>query len=201
MARLRTYKVDLTHDPALPVSLFDPKWNDPEVAARVALEAYKRLPLDSAELPPLAREGLPEQKRTASDTRVFPLEHVQEIHGLRLKGGSYGELHKKYSYGGRRPTVNFHAQSVCFGLDSEGRYFLRARVGRFDGAWGNDAVLSVTFYAGDEEIGGSHWAGALDPPHDIDVEVIGLDAALKDRFDEVTSARVAFTGNHHGTGA
>lgn len=194
---MRSYPVNLNPDPDLPRGLFDPRWQDPAIASRVAFTVYRRLSFDEAPLR-LVVDGLPEQKAMVTDARVFPLVDVHEHDGAKFKGGSFGELHRRYSFGGRRPTVNFHAQAVCFGVDDKGRFYLRSKVGRFDGGWGNDAALVVKLHAGDELVGAVYWAGELDPPKDVHVHLLGKDPVVAARFAELTEARVAFTGRHHG---
>ena len=198
---MRTYPVKLGASDGMPTSLFDPRWRDPAVAARVAFTLYCRHDFAGADAP-LAPVPAP-QKAELTDARTFPLVHVHDAGhdgaATRFKGGSYGELHRRYSFGGKRPTVNFHAQAVCFGVDDAGRFYLRSKVGRFDGGWGNDAALVVKLHAGDELLGAIAWQGALDPPQDVHVQIVGVDARLAARFDDVTHAHVAFTGLHHGS--
>ena len=194
---MRAFPVNLNPDPDLPRGPFDPRWQDPHVASKVAFTVWTRLSFKDGQAT-LVLDELPEQRAMFTESRRFPLDVVHAHDGKRFKGGSYGELHRRYSFGGKRPTVNFHAQALCFGVDDAGRFYLRSKVGRFDGGWGNDAALVVKLHAGDELLGAIVWLGALDPPKDVHVQIVGKDATLAARFDDVTHAHVAFTGRHHG---
>lgn len=198
MATLRSYPINLVPDPELPRGLFDPRWEDPRITAKVALEHYKRRtargPFPAAALAPV----LPRYPRAKCDARSFALTHVVELGGARVKGSGFGELHRRYTFGGGRPPVNFHAQALCFGADDRGRWFLRANVGRFDGPWGNEAALVVAFFAKDAPLGGVVWTRTLDPAGDVDVELVGVDAALAGAFDALDRADVTFYANHRG---
>ena len=198
---VRSFPVNLLPDPgSFPRDLFDPRWNDPRVAARVATSAYQRLfaraDFDRDEL----AEDPPAWPRDRVDARVFrllpPVSVVER--GTRLVAGAYNELHRRYVFGGPNPTVNFHAQVVCFGVDAEGRYFLRATVGRYGGTDGNDVGLSASFLAGDERLGCLRWSAPMDPPDDVEVVLTGTSDVLRDRFDALTAIAVTLHGHHHG---
>lgn len=121
-----------------------------------------------------------------------------ELRGTRVKGAGWGELHRRYTFGGGRPPVNFHAQALCFGADEHGRWFVRANVGRFDGAWGNEAGLTVTFSAGGVALGAVVWTREMDPAGDVDVELSGTDAALARSFAALDRIDVVFYAHHRG---
>ena len=187
---VRTYPVNLGGGKSgMPTSLFDPAWQDPAVAARVAFMIYCRVPWPA----PAALERAPVDAAAAlTDERRFPLVHVHTLEdGTRFKGGSYGELHRRYAFGNQ--TANFHAQAVAFGVDDKGRFVLTAVVGRFDGPWGNDATLSATFLAGKDVVGSAVWRKQMDPAGDHRVIVAGQDAAIAAAFDRIDGARVCFT--------
>jgi hypothetical protein len=172
------------------------------VAARVAFTLYCRNDFAHASAP-LARE-LDAQRADLTDARSFALAHVHRIDvseangATRFKGGSYGELHRHYALGGSSAggALNFHAQAVSFGVDDAGRYCLNANVGRFDGPWGNDALLTVTFFAAGAALGAVRWHASLDPVGDKRVCVVGRDAVIAERFDAIDRADVAFTARH-----
>lgn len=201
---MRTYPVKLGASDGMPTSLFDPRWKEPDVAARVAFTLYCRNDFSHASAP-LQRE-LDAQRADLTDARTFALVHVHDIGdsqrigggARRFKGGSYGELHRHYALGGSTAggSLNFHAQAVSFGVDDGGRYCLNANVGRFDGPWGNDALLTVTFFAGPSAIGAVRWHASLDPVGDKRVCVVGKDAVIAERFDAIDRADVAFTARH-----
>jgi hypothetical protein len=196
---VRTYPVKLGANDGMPTSLFDPRWREPEVAARVAFTLYCRNDFANARAP-LARE-LEAQRADLTETRTFALAHVHSIErdgAKRFKGGSYGELHRHYALGGSNAggALNFHAQAVSFGVDDAGRYCLNANVGRFDGPWGNDALLTVTFFARGAALGAVRWHASLDPVGDKRVCVVGRDAVIAEQFEAIDRADVAFTARH-----
>jgi len=196
---IKTHPVNLNRDPQLPTGIHDPRWKEPAVATRVALTTFQRLMMNPALFPAAvmlpAGDVNPGFKGNV-DKRAFTFQPAQDIplKKLRFKGGSYGEIHHRYSFGGRLPAVNFHAQAVIFGLDSSGRFFLSATVGRMDGGWGNSAALVVKM----GEAGAIQWTHEMDPPQDHPVLVTGQDAALSAAFDGVNDAHVAFHTLHAG---
>lgn len=190
--RVKTIKTQAFALPtSLPMGIFDPKWNEPAVATRVAHLVGTRAPKGDA---PLVDDPLPLPKDVVEE-RVFLLAPTElRRDGHLFRGGSYGELHRHLAFG--TTTANFHAQSVCFGLDERGRYFLHATVGRFDGPWGNDGILDVTFFAGGERLGACRWHGRLDPATDRVVALGGTDARLAGDPSRVDRAVVRFAARH-----
>jgi hypothetical protein len=94
-------------------------------------------------------------------------------------------------------TANFHAQAVTFGVDDAGRFFLSAVVGRYDGPWGNRAMLDVALFAGQAPVGVIHWERTMDPTGDVRVVVVGSDARIRESYQQIDRAEVrfvAFTG-------
>ncbi len=197
---VKTYPVNLAREPGMPTGIHDPAWKDPAVATKVGLDHYARVM--SQGLPRQAFqtvETLAPMRRGAVETRSFVLTTVTPLAGgVRVRAGSYGEIHRRYSFGGRLPPANFHAMAVGFGVDSLGQCFLKALVGRMDGGWGNRAALSVVFASDQGELGGISWVGELDPPGDKPVLVLAQDKALKDGSDALTTATVTFQ-TVHGT--
>src|ERR1041385_1576464 len=115
----------------MPTSLFDPKWKEPAIAARVAYTIYCRIPRDMFTSSPSSPP--PSVEIAHTDARSFALVHRIEAENGDFKGGWSGELHRRSAVGPH--TVNFPAQAVAFGVDAAGRFFLSAVVGRFDGPW------------------------------------------------------------------
>jgi hypothetical protein len=185
----RLYAVQLNPNPELPISLFDPKWEQPEVAQRVAFKMWDELS-NSVPGGVIHEDDLPEQRKLMSERRTFDFPRDEE--GTRI-AGSFGELHRHYSLGGARPPSNFHAQAVSFGVDEEGNFVLAGRVGCWDGPIENTAVLSVRFIADDEVIGAVCWSGDLVPRQDIDVGVVGQSKRLKEAYARIDRAEVVFT--------
>jgi hypothetical protein len=185
----RLYAVQLTPNPELPVSLFDPKWQQPEIAQKVAFKMWDEL---SKSVPGglIDEEDLPEQRRFLSERRAFTFVRAE---GATRFAGSYGELHRHYSLGGARPSSNFHAQAVSFGVDEDGHFVLAARVGCWDGPMENTAVLSVRFFAGETCIGAVCWSGDLVPRQDINVGIVGQSDRLKAAYADIDGAEVVFT--------
>ena len=207
MRDVKSYPVHLGVADGMPRGLFDPQWQDPAVAARVAFMIYCRVPFHS-----LGDAALDDRAVDAphglSDARSFRLDHTHTLDdGTRFKGGSYGELHRRYAYGTH--TANFHAQAVSFGADSLGRFTLTAVVGRFDGPWGNQGTLAVSFFAKASSsssspevlVGTASWVKALDPTGDHRVVVVGADPRLAHAFDRLTRADVAFVARTGVTSA
>lgn len=195
---MRTYPVKLGASDGMPTSLFDPRWKEPRVAARVAFTLYCRNDFARAHAP-LVRD-VEAQRAELTDARTFALAHVHDVErdAKKFKGGSYGELHRHYALGGSSAggSLNFHAQAVSFGVDDAGRYCLNANVGRFDGPWGNDALLTVTFFAGATAIGAVRWHASLDPVGNKRVCVVGRDDVIAQQFAHIDRADVAFTARH-----
>lgn len=202
---IKTVPVNLSRDPSLPTGIHDPKWKDAAVAARVAFNTYQRLLLDPA-LFPSTTTLLPDAKAAPDfkggvDKRTFAFLAPEPIpsRNLRFRGGSYGEIHRRYSFGGRLPAVNFHAQAVIFGADSDGRFFLQATVGRMDGGWGNKASLVVKLTGSGGDVGNIAWTHEMDPPMDHHVVVTGRDPALAAAFDGLGNALTTFFTLHRGS--
>jgi hypothetical protein len=191
MAEVRTYEVNLGRDPLMPTGVWDPAWNKPEVASHVAAELYKRLcaeGLTFPDVPLLASGKLPKLAKKNTETRtVEPLGEA----GAPFKGGSVGEVFKRYAFG-PRPASNFHAQQVCFGVDAEGRYFLQANVGLVGAGLGNKVALVVAFHGPQGELGGVAWEGQAEPSRDLPVRVLGRDQAAKVVLAQATKATVSF---------
>ncbi|HEY3448041.1 MAG TPA: hypothetical protein VGK67_16915 [Myxococcales bacterium] len=195
---LKTLTPNLKRDPGLPSGVWDPMWERPEVAHRVAVDAYLALRVGDDALwggdGLLAAEALPDYPKKNTEERTFALGEVRtfEESPTRFRGGSYGEIFRRYTYGQTKPSVNFHAQAATFGLDSEGRYFLKGVVGRVDGIWGNKAALCCRFLAGAELVGGVFFEAELDPPQDVPFRLTGVSPRLRERFDAITAAQVLF---------
>ena len=145
---IKTHPVNLNRDPQLPTGIHDPRWKEPAVATRVALTTFQRLMMNPALFPAAvmlpAGDVNPGFKGNV-DKRAFTFQPAQDIplKKLRFKGGSYGEIHHRYSFGGRLPAVNFHAQAVIFGLDR--REKPRVDFTNSEGAGGRLRVASPGF--------------------------------------------------------
>jgi hypothetical protein len=186
---MKSYDVNLGgKDGGMPTSLFDPRWNEPEVAARVAFTIYCRVPFDGEV--ELLDDRVVSAPANLVDARTFSFAHVHERNGIKVKAGSFGELHRRYAAASH--TANFHAQAVAFAVDSLGHFLLTAIVGRFDGPWGNHATLAATFFAGQERIGAATWSKAMDPAGDHRVVVAGTDERIAAKFDAIDHADIAF---------
>jgi hypothetical protein len=191
--RVRTYAVSLNPPKALPRSAHDPKWRIADSAATMSLFAYHRSRLEarSGALTPVAE--LPEPPRDSDQRRFVLLEPVEAAGlGVHFKGGGFGELHRRYAPGGGRPAVDFHAQSVCFGADSEGRYFLSAEIGRVFGLPGDRVTVVARFRAGSEVLGGVSWQGPVDHVGNQRIEVGGRDPVLAAMFDRLMEIDAQF---------
>ncbi|MEW5848653.1 MAG: hypothetical protein AB2A00_07550 [Myxococcota bacterium] len=201
---MKTYPVNLNRDPNLPTGIHDPKWRNPAVASVVAFNAYQRTMMEHRgefpEKPLVTSDALKDARTGTVEKRSFMTAQVHTVQGwnLHFKGGSYGEIHRRYAFGGRLPAVNFHAQNVFFGVDSDGRYFLRAVVGRMDGGWGNKAALSATFLTDKGDLGGVLWQHEMDPPQDYPFVLVGKDARLAAEFNNLREILVVFQTHHAG---
>jgi hypothetical protein len=192
---LNVIKEKVKRDPTMPSGVWDPSWNDPEVARRVARDAWLKVlygpePIGQGQL--IAAESLPKYPKKNTEERTFELGAPAEVDGLKFLGGSFGEIFRRYTYGGAKPAVNFHTQGLVFGADEKGRYFVRAQVGRVDGAWDCAAGLVVRFHAGDKALGGIVWEGELNPPKDVEVVFQGQDQELAKAFAELDRVTVSF---------
>jgi hypothetical protein len=200
-ASVRTYDVNLNPAPGTPTGVWDPVWADPRVAAELALQAYGRvrhLPFDGCSLLPAAE--LPKLARKHTEQRSFKLDRVFDLPalGVRFRGGSYGEIFRRYSFG-PRPAANFHAQAVFFGADSQGRFVVDARVGLVGGSIKDEAALSVAFVGAQGVIGGVAWQGQVHSEHDEHLQILGSDLALLAGFDGLTEVRVEFYAHCAGS--
>lgn len=194
---IKSFTPNLKRDPGMPNGVWDPVWQKPDVAHRVAVEGYLALRMAQEDWGPdglLAAAALPAFAPRNTEERTFALSEVRafEDSATRFKGGSYGEIFRRYTYGGTKPAVNFHAQAATFGVDSDGRYFLKAVVGRVDGGWGNKAALCCRWLAGGALLGGLVFEAELDPPQDVPFTLTGRSAALAARFDALDAAQLLF---------
>jgi hypothetical protein len=194
---LKTFTPTFKRDPGLPSGVWDPAWQRPEVASRVAADAYLTLRYAQDDFGPDALQdgaALPQLSDRYTEERRFALGEAKTFDDspTRLRGGSYGEIFKRYTYGGTRPAVNFHAQAVSFGVDSQGRYFLKGILGRVDGAWGNRAALICRFLAGERCVGGLSFQCELDPPQDVPFLLSGTSPRLAREFDAIDCAQLTF---------
>ena len=195
---IKTFTPSFKRDPSLPSGVWDPMWQQPEVAARVAVDAYLALRYAQKDFGPdalLEPAAMSALSARFTEERSFGLGEVKLFEGstTRFRGGSYGEIYRRYTYGGTRAAVNFHAQAVTFGVDSEGRYFLKGVLGRVDGDWGNRAALTCRFLArGGQCVGGVSFSCALDPAHDEPFLVTGQSPRLAQGFDALESAQLSF---------
>jgi len=195
--KLTTFAPNLKRDPTLPSGLWDPLWQKPEVATRVALETYLHLRCTFPDFGPDAlvpAADLPTFPPRNTEERTFALGDVKtfEDSSTCFRGGSYGEIYRRYTYGQTKPAVNFHAQAVVFGVDSEGRYFLKGSLGRVDGGWGNRASLCLRFVAAGAPVGGVLFEAELDPPQDVPFSLAGSSPALAAAFPKLEAARLSF---------
>ena len=163
-------------DAGMPTGIWDPIWEKPEVASKIAAKIYADLRHEGAKfteelVPDSKLPELPERK-VEERTFKFLAPTKFETTSTKVKGGSYGEIYRKVTFGNMKPAVNFHAQAATFGLDSTGRFFLRGEVGRVGGDWQNRAWLVLRFLGPKGKvIGGISWHGELDPPANYDVRV------------------------------
>ena len=191
---LKTYPVDLNPPPGVPTGVWDPTWEKPEVAVKVALMTYRKLrsqSFDDGALLPVA--DLPKLAKKNTEHRAFELvdEHKLEDLGVRLRGGSYGELFRRYAFG-PRPAANFHAQAVTFGADSEGRFFVDAQIGLVGGAFQSEAALCVKFMGKRGAIGGVAWQGPVASEKNFHLHILGVDEKLRESFDKLSEIQVDF---------
>ncbi|MBI4819322.1 MAG: hypothetical protein HY791_23825 [Deltaproteobacteria bacterium] len=202
MATVRSYPVNLLPDPKLfPRDLFDPRWKDPAVQARVAFEAYRRLRTSGVSFDGEALiSALPPRTETSLDRRTFEVtpRAAPKDRDARFVGGAVNELHRRIAFAGGRPTVNIHAQVVTFGADSEGRWFLRANLGRVGGEDGNEAALGISFSSNDRGVGAFEVTRSVDPGDDQAVFVVGTSSELAKGFDSLTRIEVRLFAQHHG---
>jgi len=187
------------NDPTLPTGVWDPLWKKAEVAQRIAGDVYRDLGLAMLDFPVLEVtpvEKLPTLPPENTDVRTFDLSAAAKVpdSSIRLRGSSCGEIFREYPAGPNKPKQYFHAQAVVFGVDSEGRYFLRAVVGRLAGNdMGNKATLELRFLdkAG-KVLGGKIWRGQLDLQPETQVLIAGKSEVLRAGFDKLHSASVSF---------
>ena len=191
---LRTYPVDLNPPPGLPSGVWDPAWEKPEVAARVARHTYRQLRAQGMDGGPLRPASeLPRLAKRNTEHRAFALGDAQPIPDLNasLRGGSYGEIFRRYAFG-PRPAANFHAQAVSFGVDSDGRYFVDGQIGLVGGAFDNEAALVVRFVGKRGAIGGVAWQGPVASEQNFHLQILGSDDRLRDSFDKLSEIQVDF---------
>jgi hypothetical protein len=205
MFKLRTYPIEINEERSeMPRTLFDERWNDPLIVSKVALEMFRNGAFpdgDAAKQRLLDAGTLPDYPAAKTDARTCTLEHVHALRDLRVrfKGGAINELHRRYAFGAKEPTANFHAKIICFGADSAGRFFARATVGRWGGVQDNEAALVARFLAGEQVIGGVVWRGSF-PTSAADTEVLlrGSDPRLASAFDGLNAVNISFYARQLG---
>lgn len=194
---VRTHPVDLTPDPRMPTGVWDPKWNEVESAVYVAEHIYQRLRIDPVGFSAgklVSGTDLPKVVKKNTESRTFELPAPRPVgdEPVTFRGGSYGEIFRRYAFGAR-PAVNFHAQAVCFGADSEGRFYVQARIGAAGGgSLGHRGLFVVRFQVGKSTVGGVSWEGEIVPGKDIAVRIPGKDEKLAASFKELTAVIVEF---------
>lgn len=177
MVALRTYPFDPERG-RLPTSLFDPRWQDPEVAARVAREVLRRQGAGEWGGPLLGAAALPKGAGASAATaqRTLPVGVLLPEHGVWVRGMAVNELHLRRSFGGARPAYNFHAQIVTLVFDQEGRWMLRAFLGRFGGSASDQAQVVGLLRGGGFEGGAVLQANLQDQNQEVVVQ--GVDPRL-----------------------
>lgn len=184
---IRSYPFD-PEQVRVPKGLFDPAWADPTVAARVALQTWRRVagePRNAAGLVPLL--GPRPKNATTLARAVLPATRIAEAAGW-VRGTAVNELHRRVAFGGGRSAYNFHAQVVTFAWDGAGGWCFRAHVGRFGGSAQDDATLSVEV----GELGGAVLEARLSEENLL-VEVRGQDPRLQAWRDEPLQLRFTFS--------
>jgi hypothetical protein len=183
---IRSYPLTMVADRgALPASLFDPRWKDPAVGARVAFEVFRKKAStrDGESTRLVALESLPTFRNVDYGKVKLAIgapTPLPEL-GREVRGIAVNELHRRYAYGGKVPARNYHAQVVTFAFDRQGRWLLRAFVGRFGGTTGDRATLLAKVWSG-SAIGGAmiqHLLGEKDQ----EVVLAGQDERLAAAFD------------------
>lgn len=213
---VRTYPVTGIPDLSLlPRDLFDPRWADETFAGRMAFERYRQHRFQGkafAAGPMLPPEALPQFPvgRVARTTARL-LEHpLPEAHS-RVRAAAHNELHRRLSYGGGLPTLNFHAQVVALAVDAEGHWLLRATVGRHGGVPDSEAALVAQVLTREGPLAGVAWRAPLSGPApaaaargasaevpsragnwDTEVELAGQDPRLAARFTELEAVDLTF---------
>lgn len=192
--RVTAFPIDLNPPAGTPTGVWDPIWDRPEVAASLALSTYRRLrhlPFDGCTLLPEA--SLPELAHKHTVARTFAVARATPVEefGVRFRGGSFGEIFKRYSFG-PMPAANFHAQAVYFGADSDGRFLVEATVGLVGGTLDNEAALVVRFTAASGVVGGVAWEGPVKSEHNTHLQILGTDPTLAQAFDELDRVEVQF---------
>lgn len=199
---LRSYPVNLLPDPKLfPRHLFDARWKDPAVAARVSLETYRRLLTRGLGFDAVSLGPEPSAHPEAStDRRAFALSPstAPTERGVRYVGSAVNELHRRIAFAGGRPAVNIHAQVVTFGADESGRWYVRATLGRAGGEEGNEAAFGLSFSTPSGSIGAAEVYVELDPGDDREVLLHGTSTAVSGAFGALVRAEVWLFANHHG---
>jgi hypothetical protein len=203
MMQLRTFKVENLFAPDRPTGPWDPRWNDPAIASKMAAE---RLKVVGHEIGSgvtnglLAPANVPVFPKNKTEHRTFALVSTAEVgaSGPATKTGGFGEIYRPYSFG--RDKVYFHVQNLVFGADATGLGFVEAVVGRVQGGWGCSAALSVKFLADLEPVTGLLWQGELDPPQNVNVCLVGRSDALREAFPSLTTAAVLFFSQQRGGG-
>jgi hypothetical protein len=177
MAALRTYPFDPERG-RLPTSLFDPRWQDLDVAARVAREVLRRQWAGEGGGPMVAEAALPKWAgpSVATARRALPVGVLVPERGGWVRGMAVNELHLRRSFGGARPAYNFHAQIVTLAFDHEGRWMVRAFLGRFGGSALDQAEVVASLRGRGFGAGAVLQANLQDQNQEVVVQ--GVDARL-----------------------
>lgn len=177
MVALRTYPFDPERG-RMPTSLFDPRWHDPAVAARVAREVLRRQGSGPGGGPMLAAAALPKWTgpSVAKAERAVPEGAMVPELGGWVRGMAVNELHLRRSFGGARPAYNFHAQIVALVFDHRGHWLVRAFLGRFGGSAADQAEVVALVRGGGFEGGAVLQANLQDQNQEVVVQ--GVDVRL-----------------------
>jgi hypothetical protein len=185
-------KLELNAPEGIPISIWDPAFAQPEVAARVGLLAYSRFSHASFDGGVLGEPGgASGWKRREIELRRLVLPEAHEIPqlGRSVRAVTIGEIFKKYNYG-PRGQVCFHAQWVTVGCDTRGAYFIDATVGQVFGSNETEVGLQVRFLSGDQVLAAGTWTGVSQPNENGSARLLGKDPRLIEWFPSLTAVIV-----------
>jgi hypothetical protein len=183
------------HALKLPTSVWDPAWNDPEIAQRVGRSRYYDLFTREQPLiaPLLPADGLGRMPRSAPK-RILDLSADQILPGtdLTVRASSLGLLESKESFGGGRPTIHMRALNLAVGTDSDGRFFLIGALD-LDGASEKEATVVARFMGPTGAIAALVWSGDVNAKRVTEVQLVGADDDLERAYPGIRCVEVVLT--------
>jgi hypothetical protein len=176
---------------AMPASVWDPIWNDPAVAVRLARSRYFELLTRNPALQ--ARLAEPLLMRGGSTIKTLDASIAMPLPGIDtlVRASSVGLIERKQTFGGGRPSIVLRLLGACAGVDSLGRFFLSAGLA-VDGWLRAEATIAVRLSGagGSSSLGAFAFSGVVECARVLEIEMFGRDERLGSVFDEISELEI-----------